>query len=151
MYWEDLTWPELDRTSRTTPVVLNLASIEQHGPHLPLSTDSAIGGFFMQKLDEALGSSVLVLPQVKVCCSAHHMDFPGTLTVRHETLLAYVCDMLESMVAHGFRNMVPLQSSQQVANGRGRFRIRRRPGTTRPHSWLGPACLVRLPRVPALF
>ncbi|MFK4048009.1 creatininase family protein, partial [Roseomonas mucosa] len=104
MYWEDLTWPELDRTSRTTPVVLNLASIEQHGPHLPLSTDSAIGGFFMQKLDEALGSSVLVLPQVKVCCSAHHM--------------------------------VPLQSSQQVANGRGRFRIRRRPGTTRPHSWL---------------
>ncbi|APT60220.1 creatininase family protein [Roseomonas gilardii] len=110
MYWEDLTWPELDRTSRTTPVVLNLASIEQHGPHLPLSTDSAIGGFFMQKLDEALGSSVLVLPQVKVCCSAHHMDFPGTLTVRHETLLAYVCDMLESMVAHGFRNIVLVNS-----------------------------------------
>jgi creatinine amidohydrolase len=110
MRWEDLTWKEIDRIDRSTPVVLNLASIEQHGPHLPVSTDSAIGGFFMSELDRRLGDRVLVLPQVKVCCSEHHMDFPGTLTVRHETLLAYVGDMLQSVVAHGFRNIVLVNS-----------------------------------------
>ena len=110
MRWEDLTWMEIDRLARSTPVVMNLASIEQHGPHLPVSTDSAIGGFFVGELDRRLGAEVLVLPQVKICCSAHHMDFPGTLSVRHETLLAYVCEILGSVVAHGFRNLILVNS-----------------------------------------
>lgn len=110
MRWEDLTWMEIDRLDRSTPIVMNIASIEQHGPHLPVSTDSAIGGFFMAELDRRAGKGVLVLPQVKVCCSAHHMDFPGTLTVSHETLLAYLSEMLESVVAHGFRTIVLVNS-----------------------------------------
>ncbi len=110
MRWEDLTWMEIDKIDRSTPIVLNLASIEQHGPHLPVSTDSTIGGFFVDELDRRAGSGVLVLPQIKICCSAHHMDFPGTLTVRHETLLAYVTEILESVVAHGFSNLVMVNS-----------------------------------------
>ena len=110
MRWDDLTWMELDRVDRSTPVVLNIASIEQHGPHLPVSTDSLIGGFFVEELSRRLGDEVMVLPQVKVCCSAHHMQFPGTLSVSHETLLAYVCEMLELVVAHGFRNLVLVNS-----------------------------------------
>lgn len=110
MRWETLSWPDFKAIDRNTPVVLNLASIEQHGPHLPVSTDSSIGRFFVDELDRRLDRQVLVLPQVKICCSAHHMDFPGTLSVRHETLLAYVCEILESVVAHGFRNLVLVNS-----------------------------------------
>jgi creatinine amidohydrolase len=110
MRWEDQSWVDFEKIDRSTPVVLNIAAIEQHGPHLPVSTDALIGGFFIQELDKALGREVLTLPQVKVCCSAHHMDFAGTLTVRHETLIAYVSEMLECVMAHGFRNIVIVNS-----------------------------------------
>jgi creatinine amidohydrolase len=110
MRWEQLTSRQLAQVSRDVPVVMNIAAIEQHGPHLPLATDSLIGAHFLDRLDAALPQDVLILPQVQVGCSAHHMDFDGTLTVRHETLLAYVCDLLDSMAAHGFRKLVLFNS-----------------------------------------
>lgn len=110
MRWEKFTTNEIAGLDRSIPVVLNIAAIEQHGPHLPLDTDAEIGAHFLARLDEALGEKVLILPQVKVCCSEHHMDFAGTLSVRHETFLAYVGDILESVVRHGFRNLVLFNS-----------------------------------------
>lgn len=110
MRWETLTTNEVAALDRDIPVVLNVAAIEQHGPHLPLETDAVIGDHFLQALEQRLGSQVLVLPQVKVCCSEHHMDFAGTLSVRHETFLAYVGDILESVARHGFRNIVLFNS-----------------------------------------
>ena len=44
-----------------------------------------IAEHFAEQLHQRLGSGVLVLPTVAVGCSEHHMDFPGTLTLRHET------------------------------------------------------------------
>lgn len=110
MRWVDLTSPRLGGIARNTPVVLSIGAVEQHGPHLPVETDALIGRYFTERLDAALGENILILPQVSVCCSRHHMDFPGTLTVRHETLLAYVTDILESVVHHGFRNLILLNS-----------------------------------------
>lgn len=110
MRWEKLTTDEFATIDRSTPVVLNIAAIEQHGPHLALDTDVTIGGHFLDQAEERLGEKVLILPAVKVCCSEHHMEFAGTLSVRHETFLAYVGDILESVVRHGFRNIVLFNS-----------------------------------------
>jgi creatinine amidohydrolase len=110
MRWEELTTRQLASLSRELPVILNIAAIEQHGPHLPLATDSLIGEHFLSRIDRLLSEDVLVLPQVKVCCSAHHMDFDGTLTVRHETLLHYLGDILDSVQTHGFRKVVLFNS-----------------------------------------
>lgn len=110
MRWEILTTNEVAALDRDIPVVLNVAAIEQHGPHLPLETDAVIGDHFLQALEQKLGEQVLILPQVKICCSEHHMDFAGTLSVRHETFLAYVGDILESVARHGFRNIVLFNS-----------------------------------------
>lgn len=110
MRWEKLTTEEFAGIDRSTPVLMNIAAIEQHGPHLSLDTDVTIGGHFVDLAEARLGEGVLVLPAVKVCCSEHHMDFAGTLTVRHETFLAYVGDILESVVRHGFRNIVLFNS-----------------------------------------
>jgi creatinine amidohydrolase len=110
MRWETLTTNEVAALDRDIPVVLNVAAIEQHGPHLPLETDAVIGDHFLQALEQKLGKQVLILPQVKICCSEHHMDFAGTLSVRHETFLAYVGDILESVARHGFRNIVLFNS-----------------------------------------
>lgn len=110
MRWEKLTTEEFAAIDRKTPVLLNIAAIEQHGPHLTLDTDATIGAHFVDRAEARLGDGLLVLPAVKVCCSEHHMDFAGTLTVRHETFLAYVGDILDSVVRHGFRNIVLFNS-----------------------------------------
>lgn len=110
MKWEDLTTVEIDALDRTIPVFLNIAAIEQHGPHLPLATDALIGNHLLDRLDAALNSQVLVLPQVKVCCSRHHLDFTGTISVTHMTFLAYVSELLQSVVDAGFQRIVVVNS-----------------------------------------
>jgi creatinine amidohydrolase len=110
MMWQSMTSAEIAAIDRNTPVALGIAAIEQHGPHLPVNTDALIGQHFLDAIDERLGTRVLILPLVQVCCSEHHMKFAGTLTVRHETLLAYVGDILDSVAAHGFRNLILLNS-----------------------------------------
>lgn len=110
MKWEELTSPRLAAVDRSTPVVVNIAAIEQHGAHLPLATDALIGRHFTDRIDAELAERVLIVPQVAICCSRHHMDFAGTLTVRHETLFIYLQDVLASIAAHGFRNLVLFNS-----------------------------------------
>ena len=108
--WADLTSVELGALDRSIPIVMNVAAIEQHGGHLPVGTDAMIGAHFCDRLNASLPDDVLIMPQLAVCCSSHHMDFAGTLTVRHETMLAYVADVFESALAHGFTNVVMLNS-----------------------------------------
>ena len=110
MKWSELKYRQLELVDRATPLVMNIAAIEQHGPHLPVGTDAMIGRHFSDCLDERLGHDILTLPQIAVCCSAHHMEFAGTLTVRHETLLAYLADVLSSALSHGFQTFVFLNS-----------------------------------------
>ncbi|WP_206453823.1 creatininase family protein [Aurantimonas marina] len=110
MRWERLTTREIQDLPRTMPVIVNVAAIEQHGPHLPLDTDVVIGGAFLDALENQASDEVLILPQVKVCCSEHHMDFSGTLSIGHRSFLDYVGAILQSVVRHGFRNLVIFNS-----------------------------------------
>lgn len=110
MIWEELTTTDFARIDRSTPVVLPVAAIEQHGPHLPLATDRMIGEHFAVKLHVRLGRDVLVLPGVAVGCSDHHMEFPGSLTLDHETFAAAAHQVLDSAWRHGFRNFLILNS-----------------------------------------
>ena len=110
MIWDELTSPQLAELDKKTPVLLVLSATEQHGPHLPLATDRLIGEHFARTLREALPDQVLILPAVSIGCSSHHMDFPGSLTITHDTFVAQVSDMVDSVIAHGFNNVVLLNS-----------------------------------------
>ena len=102
MYWEKMTSTAINAVDRSVPVILNLAAIEQHGPHLPVDTDAVIGAHFLSTLDQIDPKAQLILPPVKVGCSAHHLDFDGTLSVPHQAMMDYVCAILNSVRGAGF-------------------------------------------------
>lgn len=112
MIWRNLTSKEIGALDKTIPVIIPIGAIEQHGPHLNVETDILISEYFCHKLNDEMPEDVLILPSIDICCSEHHMDFPGTLTVSHETLMAYLKDVLASVSANGFKNII-------IFNGHG--------------------------------
>lgn len=88
--------------------IICVGSIEQHGPHLPLGTDSLCAVGVAQRVAQET-NSVVVLP----CWpgySPHHMGFPGTITFRWETLLAVLLDTVDSLVQHGIKKILLLNA-----------------------------------------
>ncbi len=103
-----MTWPEvkseLERGRDT--VVVALGATEQHGPHMPLATDALIGDHMARAVAEHLGA--FLAPTVRVGCSEHHLDFPGTLSVSEATFRAVVADIVRSLERGGFGRVVLL-------------------------------------------
>jgi creatinine amidohydrolase len=101
-----LSWPEVKaeiEAGRDT-VVIAFGATEQHGPHMPLATDALLGDHFAWLLAERLGG--FAAPTVRVGCSAHHLDFAGTLSIEVETFHAIVRDLVASLLRGGFRRIV---------------------------------------------
>jgi creatinine amidohydrolase len=78
--------------------VAPLGAFEQHGPHLPLSTDTLIADRLGKRLGTRLHVPVLVVPTLPVGMSDHHLGFAGTVTVREEFIRDYL-DAIARMVA----------------------------------------------------
>ncbi len=107
--WQDLTSPEVQALAARDPVVvLPLAAIEQHGPHLPLSTDLDIGLGLLDAAAASLGDdvSVLVLPPLAIGTSMEHGAFAGTLSLEPETALAQIRELGAAVAAAGFRRLL---------------------------------------------
>jgi len=112
MIWRHLTSKEIGNLDKTIPVILPIGAIEQHGPHLNVETDTLISEYFCHELNKEMPEEVLILPSLAICSSEHHMDFPGTLTVSHETLINYLKEVLDSISKNGFKNII-------IFNGHG--------------------------------
>lgn len=109
MQYGDLRWPQVpDLTHRV--VVLPLGSLEQHGHHLPLLTDSMICSEIVRRAEVQLEDVALFLPLVWMGASEHHTRFPGTMSVRHETYTALLDDLLESVIRSGFKRILLLNA-----------------------------------------
>ncbi len=107
--WQDRTPAEVAAVAaRDGVVVLPLAAIEQHGEHLPLSTDLDIAtGLVEAALPQlAPGTPVLVLPALAVGLSLEHTAFAGTLSLSPETALANLVELGDSVARAGFRRLV---------------------------------------------
>lgn len=114
--WEDNTSPALAAAVARDPVViLPVGSVEQHGNHLPVGCDANSAEAVALRAAQGLERSerpVLVLPTLWYGYSPHHMSFAGTVTLRSETFLAVVQDVVESVLAQGVRRTV-------ILNGHG--------------------------------
>jgi len=108
---EEMSWPEvqaaLERGVRT--IVIVAASIEQHGPHLPTMTDTAIGRAVGELVARKLGKALLA-PVIRPGCSDHHLAFPGSISIPHEVMIATVTAYVRSLAPHGFDTFVLLSS-----------------------------------------
>lgn len=113
-FWPHLAWPGFrewagdDRTIALLPV----ASIEQHGPHLPVFTDTLIGEAIAQRVEAGAdgGPPVLRLPAQCYGRSNEHTDFPGTVTLSSRTLLAVLDDIGASVARAGVGRLVLLNT-----------------------------------------
>jgi creatinine amidohydrolase len=99
----DHTWQDIATyLKRSQAVIVPLGSIEQHGPGMPLGTDTIIGENLAVELGARRG--VLVAPVLTPGQSQFpHRAFPGTITLTSQTFIQVIRETLESLYRHGFR------------------------------------------------
>ena len=108
-----LTWPEMNEAiAMQKLVILPTAATEQHGPHLPLAVDQClVDGIVAQALPQLPPDfPVLMLPTQQVGYSPEHADFPGTLTLPVETVIATWTALGECVARAGVRKLLLFNS-----------------------------------------
>lgn len=108
MQLAEMTWPQIHSLPAQTPVVIPIASLEQHGRHLPLFTDSLLIGEVIRLAHEPLADRVLMAPLMWLGNSEHHLDFAGTMSAAPRTYLDLLKDMVGNFLFHRFQRIVLL-------------------------------------------
>ena len=106
---EDMTWEEVrDAAAAELPVVLSIGSTEQHGPHLPLSTDCIIPvGIALRAASDV---PLIVAPPIRYGAKSRALSgggetFPGTISLRGSTLVETLRDVLVGLGRSGFHKV----------------------------------------------
>lgn len=112
--WSELTAEELRaKAASDAVVVLPVASMEQHGPHLAVGVDTVLCGAVCRRAAELAGDiQVVVAPTLWCGMAEHHMAFGGTFTFDIPTYRAVLLALLKSLERHGFHRVV-------IVNGHG--------------------------------
>ena len=92
------------------PVIVPIGSLEQHGQHLPLLTDTMINTEICRRADIELGDAALFVPILYAGASDHHLRFPGTISFSLSTYTALLEDIVESLINSGFKRIVLFNS-----------------------------------------
>jgi len=103
----EMTSPDIKSAIKQgyTTVVVAVGSTEQHGPHLPTMTDTRIGDEVAHRVAMKLGHT-LQASTITFGCSRHHLAFPGTISLRDETLRMIILDYIDSLIRSGFKRIV---------------------------------------------
>jgi creatinine amidohydrolase len=109
----EMTWPEVREAARAGRVaVLPVATIEDHGHHLPIDTDVLLCTTVCERGVALVPQEAVLVPPVIHGYSPHHLDFPGTLTIDPHTFIKYVLDVTKSLAHHGLTRIL-------LVNGHG--------------------------------
>jgi creatinine amidohydrolase len=113
MLLKDQTWPEVKALDFTKLVVLfPTGSFEQHGPHLPFTTDTDIVSAIAERIERAMADRVLLVPALWPGLSTHHMHFPGTMDVPQRVYIELITELGKSLASMGARKVF-------ILNGHG--------------------------------
>jgi len=94
----DATWPQLDGLGLDAVLAVPVGATEQHGPHLPLSTDTDIAMAIAEELARRR-PQVLVAPAIAYGSSGEHAAFPGTLSIGQEAIELVLVELGRSACA----------------------------------------------------
>lgn len=106
---DDLTTDEVAAIPKESALVVQpIGATEQHGPHLPCSTDALVADALatMAAARVPAGSEVWVLPPLCYGKSNEHLGRPGTISMSAQTLIGVCLDLGRSVRASGFRKLV---------------------------------------------
>lgn len=108
---EEMSWFQVKEAldNGITTVVAAAGSMEQHGPHMPMITDTLLGTAFSEGVAARMGN-VLRGPTIPFGVSEHHMAFKGTITLDKETFKNVVKQYVHSLAHHGFKTVVIIPS-----------------------------------------
>ena len=122
-----LSWPEVAARADGSVLAVPLGSTEQHGPHLPIGTDSAVAVALVERL-AAARTDVLVAPLLPYGSAGEHAAFPGTLSIGAAALELVIVELVRSADAfagvvlvsgHG-GNAAPLAAAVATLRAEGR-------------------------------
>lgn len=109
----EMTWPEVKAAAlRPCVAILPIATLEDHGLHLPIDTDLMLCSSVCELAASRASDRTVLVPAINHGYSPHHMDFPGALTIGPHTLIDYGLDVCESLAHHGFKRIL-------IVNGHG--------------------------------
>jgi creatinine amidohydrolase len=107
MILDEMRWPEVGaELHKIQTVILPVGATEEHGPHLPLCTDTLEAVAVAKEVSERRGLFLAPALPYGVCRSTR--GFPGTITVGHDALRAFALDLLLSLHDSGFGRVLVL-------------------------------------------
>ena len=111
-FWNNLTTKEISKLSRNTVIIVPFSAIEQHGSHLPVSTDKIILDRILEKLctKNKKNKDFVVLPNLSIGSSSEHSSFEGTLSVNSLNYINFCLNYLESIFSKKFYKFIFLNS-----------------------------------------
>jgi creatinine amidohydrolase len=99
MEFVTLATSQQERDRAADVAVLPVGSFEQHGGHLPLSTDTLVACILVKTISDRY--SLFLLPPLAISCSHEHAGFPGTVSITASTLTHIITDVMESFDQQG--------------------------------------------------
>ncbi|GAC1659341.1 MAG: creatininase family protein [Vulcanimicrobiaceae bacterium] len=112
-HYGEMTWPEIGEAAAAGKLaVVPIATIEDHGPHLPVDTDLRLCAEVCEAAVSKASDRAVLVPPINHGYSPHHMDFPGAITIGAHTLIDYGLDVCRSLAHHGFKRIL-------IVNGHG--------------------------------
>jgi creatinine amidohydrolase len=107
VWFDELSMPEAEKAAEEGKVVIiPCGSIEEHGTHLPLCTDSIQAEYVA--LEVARKTGCLVAPPLRYGLCNSTRNFPGTITISFDSLRSIMTDILEEFIRNGFKRLLIL-------------------------------------------
>ena len=100
--WEN-TWKEIE-DSGVDVAVVPVGSTEQHGTHMPLSTDTVVAEEIAKVIAQELDA--YLTPFIPIGQSEMWLEYPGSLSVSEDTMKAIIADVVDSLVKTGFKTIM---------------------------------------------
>jgi creatinine amidohydrolase len=140
----EMTWPEAkEALSQAKVALVPVGSFEQHGPAGTFEVDSARAYGFGKLLAARMYPQVVLAPVVNIGISYHHMRFPGSITLRPETFMAVIYDVVWSLKQHGIEKFLILNGHGGNAPSLGVVVVKLRAELGVKAAWVGFTSLAK--------